>query len=87
MNLWSPVWPWQGLCWFLVARLLHCGNVLPLVLRHECVQRRSSLVLLFVELVNDHTDKKIESEEASKHNEGDKVDVEVEAVLKTRLVV
>ena len=87
MNLWSPGGPWKCFCWFLVPRLLHRGNVFPLVLGHECVQGRSSLVLLLVELVDDDANQEVQGEETSKHDEGDKVDVEIEAVLEAWLVI
>ena len=87
MNLWSPGRPWKCFCGFLVPRLLHCGYVLPLVLGHERVQRRSSLVLLLVELVDDDANEKVQGEETSKHDEGNKVDVEIEAVLEAWLVI
>ena len=87
MNLWSPGRPWKCFCGFLVPRLLHRGYVLPLVLGHERVQGRSSLVLLLVELVDDDANQKVQGEETSKHDEGNKVDVEVEAVFKARLVI
>jgi hypothetical protein len=47
----------------------------------------SYLVLLFIELVNDNTDKQIESEKAAKDDEGHKVQVHVDVDLPVRLVV
>ena len=87
VNLWSPGGPWKCFCGLLVPRLLHRGNVLPLVLGHERVQGRSSLVLLLVELVDDDANQEVQGEETSKHDEGDKVDVEIEAVLEAWLVI
>ena len=87
MNLWSPGRPWECFCGLFVPRLLHRSYVLPLVLGHERVQRRSSLVLLLVELVDDDANEKVQGEETSKHDEGNKVDVEVKAVFKARLVI
>ena len=87
MNLWSPGGPWKCFCGLFVPRLLHRGNVLPLVLGHERVQGRSSLVLLLVELVDDDANEEVQGEETSKHDEGDKVDVEIEAVLEAWLVI
>ena len=62
-------------------------NQLFLVLRHESVERGASLVLLLVELVDDDANEKVQSEETSKHDEGNKVDVEIEAVLEAWLVI
>ena len=62
-------------------------NPLFLVLRHESVERGASLVLLLVELVDDDANKEVQGEETSKHDEGNKVDVEIEAVLEAWLVI
>ena len=64
-----------------------CWDSLFLVLSHECVKRRPSLVLLLVELVDNDADKKVKREEASKDDEEDKVHVHVDAVLAVRLLV
>ena len=82
-----PVWSGQRFGRFLLASLLHGKHVLLLVLRHECVQGRPSLVLLLVELVDDDANQEVQGEETSKHDEGNKVDVEIEAVLEARLVI
>ena len=82
-----PVWSGQRFGRFLLASLLHGKHVLLLVLRHEGVQRRSSLVLLLVELVDDDPHKKVEGEESAEHNEGHEIDVLVQIVLIARLVV
>ena len=42
---------------------------------------------MLIELVNDDPNKKVESEKASKNNEGNKVNVVVEAVFKAGLVI
>ena len=83
----SPGWPWQRFRWFLVPGLLHRGDVLPLVLRHEGVQGGASLVLLLVELVDDDPHKQVEGEESAEHNEGHEIDVLVQIVLIARLVI
>ena len=62
-------------------------NPLFLVLRHESVERGASLVLLLVELVDNHADEEVEGEEASEDDEEDKVHVHVDAVLSMRLFV
>ena len=82
-----PVWSGQRFGRFLLSSLLHGKHVLLLVLRHEGVQRGTSLVLLLVELVDDDANEKVQSEETSKHDEGNKVDVEIEAVLEAWLVI
>ena len=82
-----PVWSGQRFGRFLLASLLHGKHVLLLVLRHEGVQGRSSLVLLLVELVDDDPHKQVEGEECAKHNEGHEIDVLVQIVLIARLVV
>ena len=64
-----------------------CRDSLFLVLSHECIKRRSSFVLLLVELVDNDADKKVKREEASKDDEEDKVHVHVDAVLAVRLLV
>ena len=45
------------------------------------------LIFLFIELINDNTHKKIESEKASKDDEWDKVQVHVDVDLPVGLVV
>ena len=82
-----PVWSGQRFGRFLLASLLHGKHVLLLVLRHEGVQGRPSLVLLLVELVDDDPHKQVEGEECAKHNEGHEIDVLVQIVLIARLVV
>ena len=82
-----PVWSGQRFGRFLLASLLHGKHVLLLVLRHEGVQGRSSLVLLLVELVDDDANEEVQGEETSKHDEGNKVDVEIEAILEAWLVI
>ena len=72
-NILQP-WDWVWLSLFLV-------------LRHECVKGRSSLVLLLVELVDNDANKKVECEEASEDDEEDKVHVHVDAALSMRLFV
>ena len=66
-----PVWSGQRFGRFLLASLFHGKHVLLLVLRHEGVQGRPSLVLLLVELVDDDTDQEVESKETPKDDEGD----------------
>ena len=83
----APTGPWKSFDRFLVARLLHGGDVLLLVLRHEGVQRAAAFVLLFIELVDNDTDKEIEGEEAAEDDEEDEVHVHVDAVLSVRLFV
>ena len=62
-------------------------NPLFLVLRHESVERGASLVLLLVELIDNHADEEVEGEEASEDDEEDKVHVHVDAVLSVGLLV
>ena len=82
-----PVWSGQRFGRFLLASLLHGKHVLLLVLRHEGVQRAAAFVLLFIELVDNDTDKEIEGEEAAEDDEEDEVHVHVDAVLSVRLFV
>ena len=81
-----PVWSGQRFGRFLLASLLHGKHVLLLVLGHEGVQGRPSLVLLLVELVDDDPHKQVEGEECAEHNEGHEIDVLVQIVLIARLV-
>ena len=83
----APTGPWKSFDRFLVPGLLHGGDVLLLVLRHEGVQRAPAFVLLLIELVDDDTDKKIQGEEAAEHDEEDKVHVHVDTGLSMRLFV
>lgn len=46
----------------------------------------SYLLLLLVEVINDHTDEEIEGEEGAKYDENHKVDVHVDVDLIVRLV-
>ena len=73
----APLRPRQGFQWLLAAGFLHGGDVLLLVLRHESVQR-AAFILLFIELVNDHANKKVESKEAAEHNEGNKEEIGID---------
>ena len=83
----TPAGSWKSFYRFLVAGLLHGGDVLLLVLRHEGVQGAPAFVLLLIELVDDDTDQQVEGEEAAEDDEEDKVHVHVDAVLSMRLFV
>ena len=77
-SLRSPLRSGQSLQWFLGAGLLHGCDVFLLILGHEGVQG-PALVLLLVELVNDDTNQQVESEEATKNDEGHKEHVSIDA--------
>ena len=72
---------------FCNSEIGFAAHSLFLVLSHECIKRRSSFVLLLVELVDNDANKKVECEEASEDDEEDKVHVHVDAVLAVRLLV
>ena len=68
-----------------MPRTDHC--CIEALLQNICVVCVRSFVLLLVELVNDDTNQQVEGEETSKHNEQDKIDIEVQGVFSVGLLV
>ena len=72
----------QGFQRLLPAGFLHGRDVFLLVVSHEGVQWGAAFVFLFIELVNNDANKKVQSEETPEHNEGNEKSVADETVLK-----
>lgn len=55
-------WPRDGLHRFLRTHLLHGIIVLFLIICHEHLKGPTSFLLLFIEIIDDNSDKQIQSE-------------------------
>lgn len=71
----------------LVAHFLHGVVIFLLILCHEHLERATGFLLLFVKVVDNHSDKQVEGKKRSKYNEKHEVKIHVNVRFANRLLV
>lgn len=78
-------WSWNRFQRLFRSHFLHGVIVFLLIFSHEHFETAPGFLFLFVEVVDDHSDKQIESEEWTEYNEEHKVKVHVYVSFSNRL--
>lgn len=71
-------WTWNGFKWFLATHLFHSVVIFLLIFCHEHLEGTSCLFLLFVKVIDDHTNEQIKGKKRSKYNEEYKIEIHVD---------